>query len=163
MLPSTNCKIDAARGFDDPTEDWVNPIHQTKVPGRFSASIWATFRVWSAGIPDTRSTSSGVQFSASMPHTRCSMYSLASQPFASTSRTSPIKKPMSEPGRILTYSSACAAVRVNRGSTTINFDPSSLALSTCNIETGCASAGFPPMMIMDLELRISLNVFVMAP
>ena len=52
---------------------------------------------------------------------------------------------MSEPERMRTYSSALAAVRVKRGSTTIILQPRSLAWSMCSIDTGCASAAFDPM------------------
>ena len=70
---------------------------------------------------------------------------------------------MSEPERIRTNSSALAAVRVKRGSTTIILQPVSLACSMCSIETGCASAAFEPMYIAHLELRMSLYEFVIAP
>ena len=70
---------------------------------------------------------------------------------------------MSEPERIRTYSSALAAVRVKRGSTTIILAPVSLACSMCSIETGCASAAFEPMYIAHLVLRMSLYEFVIAP
>jgi hypothetical protein len=56
-----------------------------------------------------------------------------------------------------------AAVRVNRGSTTIIFDPFSLAWRTCNSETGCASAAFEPMNNMHLDFCMSLYEFVIAP
>ena len=52
---------------------------------------------------------------------------------------------MSEPERMRTYSSALAAVRVNRGSTTIIFVPVSLACSICSMLTGWASAALEPM------------------
>ena len=52
---------------------------------------------------------------------------------------------MSEPERMRTYSSALAAVRVKRGSTTIILQPASLACSMCSIDTGWASAAFEPM------------------
>jgi hypothetical protein len=44
-----------------------------------------------------------------------------------------------------TYSSALAAVRVKRGSTTIILQPVSLACSMCSMLTGCASAALEPM------------------
>ena len=47
---------------------------------------------------------------------------------------------MSVPERMRTYSSALAAVRVKRGSTTIILAPVSFACSMCSIDTGCASA-----------------------
>jgi hypothetical protein len=63
----------------------------------------------------------------------------------------------SVPGRKRTYSSACAAVRVKRGSQTISGALfCSLAFSTCSSDTGCASAGLPPMMKMAFELWMSL-------
>ena len=49
---------------------------------------------------------------------------------------------MSVPERMRTYSSAFAAVRVKRGSTTIIRAPVSFACSMCSIDTGCASAAF---------------------
>jgi hypothetical protein len=64
---------------------------------------------------------------------------------------------MSVPERMRTYSVACAAVRVMRGSITIMFARlSSLPSSRCCSDTGCASAGLPPMMTMVLALRMSL-------
>ena len=55
------------------------------------------------------------------------------------------------PGACGHIRSAWAAVRVKRGSTTIRCARfSSLPRSTCCSETGCASAGLPPMMIMVL-------------
>jgi hypothetical protein len=52
---------------------------------------------------------------------------------------------------------ACAAVRVKRGSQTISGALfSSLAFRTCSSETGCASAGLPPMMKIARLLWMSL-------
>ena len=70
---------------------------------------------------------------------------------------------MSDPERMRTYSSALAAVRVKRGSTTIIFAPVSLACSMCSIDTGCASAAFEPMYIAAFEFCMSLYEFVIAP
>ena len=70
---------------------------------------------------------------------------------------------MSEPERMRTYSSALAAVRVKRGSTTIILQPFSLACSMCSMLTGCASAAFEPMYSATLALRMSLYELVMAP
>src|SRR5437870_10143490 len=53
---------------------------------------------------------------------------------------------MCTPGRTRTYSVACAAVRVIRGSMTIMLARlSSLPSRMCCSDTGCASAGLPPM------------------
>jgi hypothetical protein len=52
--------------------------------------------------------------------------------------------------------SACAAVRVNRGSTTIILAPFSLPRRICCMATGCASAALLPMKNMALELCMSL-------
>jgi hypothetical protein len=61
------------------------------------------------------------------------------------------------PGRTRTNSVACAAVRVIRGSMTIMLARlSSLPSRMCCKETGCASAGLPPMITMVLALRMSL-------
>src|SRR6266849_5604155 len=55
---------------------------------------------------------------------------------------------MCTPGRTRTYSVACAAVRVKRGSMTIMLPRlSSLPSRMCCSDTGCASAGLPPMII----------------
>ena len=70
---------------------------------------------------------------------------------------------MSEPERMRTYSSALAAVRVKRGSTTIILQPVSLACSMCSIDTGCASAAFEPMYIAHLVFCMSLYELVIAP
>ena len=70
---------------------------------------------------------------------------------------------MSLPERIRTYSSAFAAVRVNRGSTTIIFAPVSFACSMCSIDTGCASAALLPMYIAHLVFCMSLYELVIAP
>ena len=53
---------------------------------------------------------------------------------------------MSLPERMRTYSSALAAVRVKRGSTTIILQPSLLGMQHVQHRaTGCASAAFEPM------------------
>ncbi len=70
---------------------------------------------------------------------------------------------MSVPERMRTYSSALAAVRVKRGSTTMNFAPVSFACSICSIDTGCASAALDPMYIAQLVLSMSLYELVIAP
>ena len=70
---------------------------------------------------------------------------------------------MSEPERMRTNSSAFAAVRVKRGSTTIILVPLSLACNMCNMLTGCASAAFDPMYNAHLLFCMSLYEFVMAP
>ena len=64
---------------------------------------------------------------------------------------------MSVPERNRTYSVACAAVRVNRGSKTIML-PRLISLRGEEMlhRDGCASAGLPPMMIIVLALRMSL-------
>ena len=70
---------------------------------------------------------------------------------------------MSLPERIRTNSSAFAAVRVNRGSTTIILAPASFACRECSIDTGCASAAFEPMYNMHLVFCMSLYELVIAP
>ena len=70
---------------------------------------------------------------------------------------------MSLPERMRTYSSAFAAVRVKRGSTTIILVPVSFACSMCSIDTGCASAAFEPMYNAHLLFCMSLYEFVIAP
>ncbi len=70
---------------------------------------------------------------------------------------------MSVPERMRTYSSALAAVRVKRGSTTIILVPVSLACSMCSIETGCASAALEPMYNAHLLFCMSLYELVIAP
>ena len=70
---------------------------------------------------------------------------------------------MSVPERMRTYSSALAAVRVKRGSTTIIFAPVSFACSMCSIDTGCASAAFEPMYSAHLVFGMSLYELVIAP
>ncbi len=63
----------------------------------------------------------------------------------------------SVPGRNRTYSSACAAVRVKRGSQTMSGALfCSFAFSMCCIATGWASAGLPPIWKMARELWMSL-------
>ena len=79
-----------------------------------------------------------------MPQTRSSMYFLSSQPFLKMWCITPNRNAMSVPERSLTYWSALAAVRVNRGSTTIILQPFSFACSMCTSETGCASAALLP-------------------
>ena len=70
---------------------------------------------------------------------------------------------MSEPERIGTNSSATAAERLKRGSTTTMRAPRFLA-STAHLKpTGWASAGFPPMTRMKSALRMSTQWLVMAP
>ena len=58
---------------------------------------------------------------------------------------------MSVPGRIGTWRSAIALVRVKRGSTWITFAPRSLASITHWKPTGCCSAMFEPMIRMQSE------------
>ncbi|GJE33303.1 hypothetical protein LDDCCGHA_3503 [Methylobacterium oxalidis] len=85
------------------------------------------------------------------------MNSLSSQPFWKMCQSMPQITGMSVPERMRTYSVACAAVRVKRGSMTIMLARLiSLPDSTCCMEIGCASAGLPPMMIMVLAFRMSL-------
>ena len=62
-----------------------------------------------------------------------------------------------------TYSSAFAAVRVKRGSTTIILQPVSFACSMCSSDTGCASAALLPMYIAHLLFCMSLYELVIAP
>ena len=70
---------------------------------------------------------------------------------------------MSVPERMRTYSSALAAVRVKRGSTTIILAPVSFACSMCSIDTGCASAALLPMYSAHLVFCMSLYELVIAP
>ncbi|MNU89954.1 hypothetical protein D3C71_798070 [compost metagenome] len=70
---------------------------------------------------------------------------------------------MSVPERMRTYSSALAAVRVKRGSTTIILQPVSLACSMCSMLTGWASAALEPMYRATLLFCMSLYELVMAP
>ena len=136
----------------------VPPIHQITVPGRLFAKVRATRSSCSPGTPVTRSVSAGFHLATSsliwsIPHTRLRIKSRSSQPFSKMCHKRPQIKATSVPGRILTYSSACAAVRVNLGSQTIKGALfSSLALSICSNETGCASAGFPPIKNIAFEL-----------
>ena len=100
-------------------------MHQMTVPGLLVAIVLATRFSWAPGTPVTLSVSSGVHFftssrTKSMPQTRLRMYSLSSQPFSKISRRMPQMSAMSVPGRKRTYSVACAAVRVKRGSHTIS-------------------------------------------
>ena len=91
------------------------------------------------------------------------MYFLSSQPFLKMWYSTPNRNGMSEPERMRTYSSALAAVRVKRGSTTIILVPVSLACSMCSMLTGCASAAFEPMYNAHLLFCMSLYELVMAP
>src|SRR3954447_21581979 len=95
------------------------------------------------------------------------MNSLSSQPFWKMCHSIPQITGMSVPERMRTYSVACAAVRVNRGSITIMLARLiSFPASTCCIATGCASAGLPPMMIMVLALRnivVGIGLGTVAP
>ncbi len=70
---------------------------------------------------------------------------------------------MSVPERMGTKRSACAADRVYRGSTTMNFAPFSLARITHFIDTGWFSAGFAPMTRITSEFLKSFQWFVIAP
>ena len=71
---------------------------------------------------------------------------------------------MSVPGRKRTNSSACAAVRVKRGSRTIKGALfRSLALRMCSNDTGWASAGLPPIRKIDRLFWMSFMLFVIAP
>ncbi len=145
-----------------PTVFCVAPMHQISVAGFCVANSSATLRSCAPGTPETRSTSSGVHFAtsariSSMPCTRWRMNSRSSQPFWKMCHSMPQITGMSVPGRSRRYSVAWAAVRVKRGSMTMRLARfASFAASTCCSETGCASAGLPPMMIMVLELRMSL-------
>ena len=99
-----------------------------------------------------------------MPQTRCLMYCLSSQLFSKICQRIPQIRATSVPGRKRTYSSACAAVRVNRGSQTmIAALFCSLAFKICCMATGWASAAFEPIMKIARELCISLKLFVIAP
>ena len=137
-------------------------MHQMMVKGRLLASVRATRLSWEPGTPVTRSVSAGVHLATSaliwsMPQTRERMYSLSSQPFSKTCQRMPQISATSVPGRSRTYSSACAAVRVKRGSHTMKGALfCSFALSMCCRATGCASAGLPPISKMARELWISL-------
>jgi hypothetical protein len=82
---------------------------------------------------------------------------LSSQPFFTMCHMMPQITGMSVPERMRTYSVACAAVRVMRGSMTIMLARLiSLPLRTCWSDTGCASAAFDPMKMMVFALRMSL-------
>jgi hypothetical protein len=70
---------------------------------------------------------------------------------------------MSAPALIGTCRSACALVRVNRGSTWITFAPRFLASITHWNPTGCASAMFEPSMRMQSELARSCGNVVAPP
>ena len=114
------------------------------------------------GTPVTRSTSSGGHFFTSsriwsMPQTRWRMYSLSSQPFSKICQRMPQTSATSVPERKRTYSSACAAVRVKRGSQTIRGALfCSLARRMWTIATGCASAALEPMNSIARDLWMSL-------
>ncbi len=161
-LPVASSRTQAARTFAVPTVFCVRPMHQISVAGFWVANISATLRSCAPGTPVTFSTSAGVHFAtslrtSSMPCTRWRMNSLSSQPFWKLCQSRPQKMGMSVPGRRRTCSVACAAVRVKRGSITIRFARfTSLPERTCCSDTGCASAGLPPMMIMVFDLRMSL-------
>src|ERR1700745_2096637 len=73
----------------------------------------------------------------------------------------PNMKGMSVPERMRTYTSAFAAVRVKRGSTTIIRAPVSFACSICSIDTGCASAALEPTYNAHLVFCMSLYELVM--
>jgi len=76
----------------------------------------------------------------------------------------PYSTGMSVPGRMRTYSVACAAVRVRRGSMTMKLPLLSSADSNmCCMATGCASAALLPMNSSVLALRMSLGLLVIAP
>ena len=162
MLPRASCKIQYARVLLLPLVCCVPPMHQMTVPGRLLANVRATRSSWLPGAPVTRSTSSGVHRATSsliwsMPQTRVRMNSLSSQLFSKMCHKIPQTSATSEPGRKRTYSSACAAVRVKRGSHTIKGALfCSLAFSMCSRDTGCASAGLPPITKIALELWMSL-------
>ena len=92
-----------------------------------------------------------------MPQTRLRMNSLSSHSFSKMCQSRPQISAMSVPGRKRTYSVACAAVRVKRGSHTIIAALfCSLALSRCCSETGWASAGLPPMRNIAFDFMMSL-------
>ncbi len=46
---------------------------------------------------------------------------------------------------------------------TISLVPNSLARRICSIETGCASAGLPPIRKIAFALWMSLKLLVIAP
>ena len=84
------------------------------------------------------------------------MYSLSSQPFSKMCHNMPQISGTSVPGRSRRNWSACAAVRLKRGSATISLPPFSLPRSTCCMATGCASAALLPMKNIALQLCMSL-------
>ena len=137
-------------------------MHQISVPGRLFTIRRATRFICDPGTPVTRSTSFGFHFFtslriSSMPQTRWRMYSLSSQPFSKMCQSTPQITATSVPERMRTNSLACAAVRVKRGSKTISGALfCSLALSRCSSDTGCASAGLPPIRKMARLLWMSL-------
>jgi hypothetical protein len=91
------------------------------------------------------------------------MYFWSSQPFLKMWYSMPNRNGISLPERMRTYSSALAAVRVKRGSTTIILQPFSLECSMCSMLTGCASAALEPMYNAHLLFCMSLYELVMAP
>jgi hypothetical protein len=91
------------------------------------------------------------------------MYFLSSQPFLKMWCSMPNRNAMSEPERMRTYSSALAAVRVKRGSTTIILQPVPWHAACAACETGCASAALEPMYNAHLLFCMSLYELVMAP
>ena len=116
-LPVANNNMQLARTFAVPTVCCVWPMDQSRVAGFSVANILATRSSCAPGTPLTRSTSSGFHLSISLrasskPWTRCLMNSLSSQPFLKMCHIIPISTGMSVPGRMRTYSFACAAVRV---------------------------------------------------
>ena len=70
---------------------------------------------------------------------------------------------MSVPGRIGTWASATALVRVNRGSTWMIFAPRAFASMTHWKPTGCASAMFEPSSTTQSACAMSCCVFVAPP
>ena len=71
---------------------------------------------------------------------------------------------MSVPTRIGAYTSAIAAERVKRGSTTISFALRCSIASVTHLKPhGCASAALPPMMIARSVFLMSTQWLVIAP
>ena len=143
-------------------------MHQTMVPGLFSAMVCAASLTCSGDAPVTSCTTSGVHLAtsarmSSMPNTRCEMNSLSSQPFWKMCQSMPQISGTSVPERKRRYWSACAAVRVKRGSATISLPPCSLPRMTCCMATGCASAALLPMKNIVFDRCMSLYEFVIAP
>ena len=76
----------------------------------------------------------------------------------------PPRKAMSAPARICTNMSATAAVRVNRGSTTIILALRTRLASIAHLKPqGWFSAGLPPMINIMSVFLMSIQPFVMAP